>query len=273
MKILLYSFSLSPLSLSLSSLLLFLAHACVPKGEREIFALPFSSLSSESLSLSQRNFPVARRDSLLSWHARPREGEEEENFFLLHLPLSLLASPRDGNCFRRVATARRTSLPISSFPLFLAFSLLLPSPNSSAASIFLPRHLFSLFFSLILFSSFLFSSLALTLVTEISPSLGEVRGGKFSSLSSLFLTRARTWESGALSLSLSLSLFIPLSFPSLSSLSRAPLSRDRNFFVARGISLLPFFSFLSPMRSSLLSQFSLSTLSFSLFFLLSSSLP
>ena len=140
--------------------------------------------------------------------------------------------------------------------LYIYLSLFLP--------LFLSRSLLSLTLS---FSSSLSPSLGLA--TEIFPSRDSLlsmrmrRGGNFSLLLPLY--------------PLLLLLFLLLSpssdrFPSLphslslsgnsSSLSTDPLSHDRNFFVARGFSLLPFFRFLylflSPLRSSLLSQFSLS---------------
>ena len=117
--------------------------------------------------------------------------------------------------------------PLSSLPsLFFSHFQTLPQPQYFVCDTLSP---FSPFFlSLILFSSFLFSSLALTLATEIFPSRGEARGGKFSSLSSLSRAR-RTWESRSLSAhpllhSLSLSSLSPMFSLSGNDSSLFPLS-------------------------------------------------
>ena len=176
---------------------------------------------------------------------RTRKGEEEENFFLLHLPLSLLASPRDGNCFRREATARRTSLPISSF--FPLFSSLFPLPLLSLA--------FSLSFSLSRNSFLLPRSLPL------SPSLSR---RKFFSREEFFPLSRNLSPSSA---------FLSFSFSFFSS-SPLPSSRDVSFlsllfssfsslslFLRECLSLplLPYFSLFISLFFSLSRCLSLST--------------
>ena len=191
---------------------------------------------------------------------RARKGEEEENFFLLHLPLSLLTSPRDGNCFRREATVRRTSLPISYF--FPLFSSLFPLPLLSLA--------FSLSFSL---SG---NSFLLPRCLPLSPSLSR---RKFFRLEEFFpLSRNLSPSSAFLSFSFSFFSSSPLpssrdvsflsllfsSFSSLSLFLRECLSLSTEIIsVARGVllslPLLPSFSLFISLFFSLSRCLSLST--------------
>ena len=237
------------LSLSLARRKLFLSSSVLPPLSRGgnssslSLALPFSPLSS-SLTLSSLFSIFPSHSPLSRTRACVRKGRGR------FLPHSLSSLPPDS-----VSSPSSLSQPL----FFLSFS----SPRMRAR--IRKRGRFPLFFFFFFFTHSL--SLHFSIFRDLPPLLSPPisLSSSFSfilfflshnlSLLSLLL---RSLSLAVFPLSLVLSLFpevIPLSFAFLSSLSRAPLSGDGNFSVARRVSLFPFFHFLSPLRSSLSPSF------------------